>query len=146
MTTINNIGSSTGSNVMPPPPPMGRTQALTDEQKTQLTEILSNYDAENMTATDVQSMWDEIRSAGIRPGEELKSILEDSDFEVEPPTGGAPPMGMRGAARPEPPQFVQDFVDKAIVGDITEDDVATFLEVIQDQNQSSTGLVIDNQF
>ena len=145
MTTINPINSVSGAGMMPPPPPMGRSQALTDDQKTQLTEILSNYDPANMTDSDVQSMRDEINNAGIRPGEELKSILEDSGFEVGPPQGGPPPMGAQGANRPAPPQFVQDFIEKAVSGEVTKDDVAAFLEMIQSQNQDSTGLLVDEQ-
>ncbi len=144
MTSIDSIGAIGSTGMMPPPPPMGRTQALTDDQKTQLTEILSNYDAENMTETDIQSMRDDIRSAGIRPGEELKSILEDSGFEVGPPQGGPPPM--QGASGPEQPQFVLDFVDKALSGAVTEDDVTSFLEMLQAGYQDSTGLVIDTLF
>jgi len=146
MTSIDGINAIGSTGMMPPPPPMGRTQALTDDQKTQLTEILSNYDAENMTATDTQSMRDEIRSAGIRPGAELKSILEDSGFEVGPPQGGPPPMGTQGANRPEPPQFVLDFMDKALSGAVTQDDVTSFLEMMQAGYQDSTGLVFDELF
>jgi hypothetical protein len=144
MTSIDSISSVGSAGMMPPPPPMGRTQSLTDDQKSQLTEILSNYDAENMTDTDIQSMRDEISSAGIRPGEELKSILEDSGFEVGPPQGGPPPM--QGANRSEPPQFVMNFVDKALSGAVTEDDVTSFLDMIQTGYQDSTGLIFDELF
>jgi alkanesulfonate monooxygenase SsuD/methylene tetrahydromethanopterin reductase-like flavin-dependent oxidoreductase (luciferase family) len=146
MTSINSINSISGGGMMPPPPPMGRGAALSDDQKTQLSEILDKYDPENMTDESIQSMRDEIKEAGIRPSAELKNILEDSGFEVGPPQGGPPPMGMQGANKPTPPQFVQDFVDKAVSGDITEDDVAYFLEMIQTQNQDSTGLVVNELF
>lgn len=144
MTSIDSINSVGSSRMMPPPPPMGRTQALTDDQKTQLTGILDKYDSSSMTETDVQSMRDEIREAGIRPNEELKSILEDSGFEVGPPQGGPPPM--QGASGPEQPQFVLDFMDKALSGAVTEDDVTSFLEMIQAGYQDSTGMVIDELF
>ena len=142
MASINSI-NPTSNPGMPPPPPMGRAQALTDDQKTQLAEILSKYDADNMTAADVQSMHDDIRNAGIRPGEELKTILEDAGFQVGPPQGSPAPL--QGANRPEPPQFVLDFVDKALSGAVTEDDAAAFLEMLQSQNQNPTGLVIDER-
>jgi len=124
---------------MTPPPPMGRGQALTDDQKTQLSEILSKYDAGNMTEKDIRAMRDDIKNADIRPGEELKTILEDSGFQVGPPP-------MQSTHRPEPPQFVLDFVDKALTGNITEDDVTSFLTQVQEISSNATGIVIDEQF
>ena len=53
---------------------------------------------------------------------------------------------MQGAHRPEPPQFVLDFVDKALTGNVTEDDVASFLTQVQEISSNATGIVIDEQF
>lgn len=132
----------------PPPPPMGAGQTLTDEQKSQLQEILDQYDSENITDEEMKSMLDEIKEAGIAPGEDLKNALEEAGFELKPPQGGPPPMGINGAmgARPAPPQFVTDFMDKAVSGEVTEDDVAAFLENIRSQNQDLTGLLINEQY
>ena len=67
MTEINAINPVSNAGMTPPPPPMGRGQALTDDQKTQLSEILSKYDAGNMTEKDIRAMRDDIKNAGIRP-------------------------------------------------------------------------------
>ena len=158
MTTISGINSSYSTSsvagMYPPPPPMERGQKLSDEQKTQLAEILSNYDAEDMTEEDMKSMLDEIKEAGITPGKELKETLEEAGFELKPPQqgqGGPPPMGgmngpMGGA---EPPQFAKDFMDKVQSGELTEDDITTFLEQVEAQKQSllgMTGLMVDTQY
>lgn len=146
MTPIDSLNSTMSSGMMPPP--IRGAHPLTDDQRSQLQDILANYDPENMTAEDTQTMRDEIREAGIRPGKELRTTLQEAGFEVGPPPDGPPGQmtGPMGANRPEPPQFILDFIDKAESGDITADEVAEFLEAIQAHNQETTGLLVDRQY
>lgn len=156
MTPIGNINSMANTGMagmagMAPPPRMGAGQTFTDEQKSNLEEILAQYDSEDITDEEMRSMLDEIKEAGIGPGEDLKNALEEAGFELKPPQGGQggpPQMGMNGAmgARLEPPQFVQDFMDKAVSGEVTEDDIAAFLKNVQSQNQDLTGLLVNGQY
>ena len=152
---ISGLGSS---------PWMEQGQALTDDQKSQLQEIAAKYDPESMTREDVASMMAEIQEAGIRPGEDMKSILEEAGFELQPPQGGAPPKGMGGPGGPPPmgmggsmgedseiSDAVQDFVEKAMAGEVTEDDIASFLETIQSQTEDEEdetvlGLIVDQKY
>ena len=77
-------------------PRMGQAQALTDDQKAQLQEIIAQYDPESLTREDATSMMDQIQEAGIHPGEDMKNILEEAGFEVQTTQGGAPPKRMGG--------------------------------------------------
>lgn len=94
------IGSINGGNgMMPMGRPQMRGQALTDEQKQTITDILSNYDAESITQEDAQSIFESFREAGIRPGEGMRETIEAAGFDAEnlrelgrPP--GPPPGGM----------------------------------------------------
>ncbi len=146
MMPIDSLNATMSSAMMPPP--MRGARPLTDDQRSQLQDILANYDPENMTAEDTRTMRDEIRATGIRPGRELKSALEEAGFEVGPPPDGPPGQmaGPMGLNRPEPPQFILDFIDKSESGDITADEVTEFLEAIQARNQETTGLLIDQQY
>ncbi|HMQ51930.1 MAG TPA: hypothetical protein PKE64_28715 [Anaerolineae bacterium] len=144
MTMIGNINSSTSVRVFPRPPM--ENYKLTDDQKSQLQDILTKYDAESISDDEMKSMLGEIREAGIRPGEDLKNALEEAGFELKkPPAGNRPPMGMnkpQGVGF-EPPQFVQDFMAKAESGDVSEDDVQEFLKAIQSQKQEFRGAIFD---
>lgn len=146
MTTISSINSQPVTGMFPPPP-MERGQKLTDDQKSKLQEILAKYDSESATDEEIKSMLDEIKETGIRPSEDLKNTLQEAGFELKPPQGGPPPMGPNGAtgAPPEAPQFVQDFMSKIQSGDVTEDDLTTFLETLKSQTPSLTGIIIDKK-
>lgn len=127
-------------------PPMGAGYKLSDDQKNQLQEILSKYDSENASDEDMQSMMEEIKKAGIRPGEDLKNAVEGAGFQMKPPQGGPPPMGGPGGpgrAGAEPPQFVKNFMDKVESGDISEDDLSQFIKTVQSQHQQYTGVLFD---
>ena len=100
------IGSINGNNgMMPMGRPEMRGQALTDEQKQTVTDILSNYDAESITEEDAQSIFESFREAGIRPGEGMRETIEAAGFDAgqlrelgrpegPPPGGMMQPGGM----------------------------------------------------
>src|SRR3954447_5590814 len=91
------------------PPP---SKPMTEEAKKQVTDILSQYDPENLTSDDMDAINKSFKGAGIRPNGELKSMLEDSGYDPKalgdrarqtqgadgappggPPGGGPPPGG-----------------------------------------------------
>ena len=74
--SIQGIGSS---SIMPQ---VGQS-SMTKSQKTSFLEITSNYDANNFSKTDFEAMGKEFRVAGIRPGNEVKSMLEDNGFNID---------------------------------------------------------------
>lgn len=143
MNPINRINAVPGAGMMSPPPPRGQSVPLTDDQQGQLEEILARYDPENMTADSTRAMREDIKEAGIRPGEDLKNALEEAGFEV-----GPPPDARRGAmgVQPEPPQFVQEFIDKVMAGDVTDEDVASLRTALRTHWQTVTGKLVDQQY
>lgn len=128
-------------------PPMANYK-MTDEQKDQLQDILSNYDVENMTDEDKQSLMEEIRDAGIKPGDDLKTALEDAGVEMAPPPpppdGGQPPMGGPGETG-QTSQFLQDFLDKYESGELTDEDIESFVQSIKSQGQMAQGVLFDQK-
>jgi hypothetical protein len=125
---INSLGSSQAGGVggFQPPPPMN------DETKQKVKDLLSQYDPENLSTDDMDSINQGLRDAGVRPSRELKSMLEDSGFDAKalgerarsqggpggpggpgggPPPGGPPPGGgpggPGGAGGGQPPSNTQ---------------------------------------
>jgi hypothetical protein len=68
---------STGSGIMQVPQP------LTDEQKSQVKSILSNYDPSNISSDDARTIFKSFRDAGIRPASGLKETIAESGFNSE---------------------------------------------------------------
>jgi hypothetical protein len=87
-----------------------RTQSrtLTDEQKTQLEEILAKYDPENMTESDKKALVEELRSANIPPCKATFEAMEAAGFTRPTPRRARP----RGNRRSRGPRLGQHFVTR----------------------------------
>jgi len=64
-----------GQGMKPPP--------LSEDQKNTITEILAQYDNEELTEEDAQAIVESLKEASIRPGEELKNILAEAGYDAE---------------------------------------------------------------
>jgi len=127
-------------------PQWGGDYKLSDEQKTQLEEILSQYDSTNMTEEDKRSMMEEIKAAGIRPGEDLKNVMASAGFELPKPPAGSPPPMQTGATTDtqyQQPQFLLDFLEKLNAGDVTETDIQSFIETLKTQSEELKGFFVN---
>lgn len=62
---------------------MRQEKALTDDQKTQIQSILSQYDPENISEADAQSIFEQFSDAGIQPGKGMKEAIEAAGFDAE---------------------------------------------------------------
>ena len=83
---------------------MRRPDPLTDEQKKQVASILSNYDAENVTADDAKAIFQAFKEAGINPAPGLREAIEDAGFDAENLRSMAMPKdAQRAGGRPMPP-------------------------------------------
>jgi hypothetical protein len=122
-------------------PPLEDNQ-LTEEQKTIVEEILTNYDPGNMTEEDYKAMFKEFREAGIKPSGDLREMIETAGFEMpEPPDGKRPPMGMDGQG--QPPRYIMEFMEEVQTGNVTEDDILAFLESLKTKGNDTTGLMVN---
>lgn len=77
--------------------------ALSEEQKSSITDILSKYDPDNLSDEDVESIKEELKEAGVRPSPGLKSALEEAGFDAEAFRPAGPPPGGAGGPPPGPP-------------------------------------------
>ena len=118
---------------------------LTDDQKTQALEIISQYNPENMTEEDKSAMRAELRDAGIKPSRGLKEIIEGEGFEVEGPKGSRPPHGSKGGQRGERIENSQitEFLEKYDAGEITDEDIDSLVQLLKKGGQDPLGVVLD---
>ncbi|MCJ7532615.1 MAG: hypothetical protein MUO64_16500 [Anaerolineales bacterium] len=75
-----------GNRAFPAPHP------LTDEQKSQVQSILSQYDPSKVSAEDAKNIFKAFRQADIRPGPDLKNAISAAGFDAG---------NLRSLARPE---------------------------------------------
>jgi hypothetical protein len=76
MSAISDLGMSGVSTFQGP-------QALTDDQKKQIQDILSKYDPSTLTAEDAKSIFKAFKDAGIRPGPGMKDAITAAGFDAE---------------------------------------------------------------
>ena len=77
---IQSVGGQPPGGPGGPPP----SKPMTEEAKKQVTDILSQYDPENLSSEDMDAINKSFKEAGVRPSGELKSMLEDSGFDAKP--------------------------------------------------------------
>lgn len=98
--SINSIGASSQG------PPMMRpqqSQNLTEDQKSTISSVLSEYDADSLTEEDAISITSALKDAGIRPGQGLAEAISDEGFDAEEIGSLAAPSQAKGMGGPPPP-------------------------------------------
>ena len=88
MDALKQAGERTRANMPPPPPPpsgadgSASATSLTDDQKKSVDSILSKYDSSNLTQSDVKSINQAFRDAGITFGKSLGDEVESQGFDI----------------------------------------------------------------
>ena len=72
-----------GPGGMRGPGGMQESVTLTDDQKSQVEEILSQYDPDNLTAEDAKAIFKQLQEAGIPPGDGLKEAITSAGFDAD---------------------------------------------------------------
>jgi hypothetical protein len=104
MSSIQGFGSTQGMMGM-----MGMSgnnsvkSTLTDEQKQTVADILSNYDADNITASNAKEIFQKFADAGITPQAGLKEAIESAGFDAEQLRELGMPEDQQGQMPPPPP-------------------------------------------
>lgn len=133
----------------------GFQNKLSDEQKSTIAGILSQYDPEDVDEEDVKSIRDQLREAGVRPSPELKTLLEESGFDAEafrpagPPSGGPgqaggrPPPGAGGETSEETLKTIASIFEDYDLESLTEDDLDEIQQKLQEAGIALPGSVIN---
>lgn len=115
------------------------SQQLTDSQMEAVNSILSNYDSSSMSKADFESMRAEFEEAGIKPSEDLKGIMEEAGFELPKGPG---PQGVSGEGKTRPPEFSK-LMEKLGDSDVSEEEIFSFIENLQNEKGSISGALLD---
>jgi hypothetical protein len=70
------------------------TTPLTDDQKSQMQEILSQYDSSHVTTEDARSIMQAFRDAGIKPARGMKETIQAAGFDTKELLEKGRPQGM----------------------------------------------------
>jgi hypothetical protein len=130
---IQSVGGQPPGGPGGPPP----SKPMTEEAKKQVTDILSQYDPENLSTDDMDAINKSFKEAGVRPSGELKSMLEDSGFDAKalgdraretqgpnggPPPGGPPPGGGAQQASTDQLKQLSSMLEQYDLNNLSEDD------------------------
>jgi hypothetical protein len=115
---------------------------MSDDQKVAAAEIISRFDPKNMTAEDDKNMREQLRSEGIRPGEDLKNLLTEAGFKVAQPERGKQPPPQMNMSN-ELQNTINGFAEKFREGSATNDDLNNLLEMLYQNGISSQGNLFD---
>lgn len=140
---IDPIGNSSGQ--MPEISTIGN-YSLSDEQKNILKEILQQYNPDSMSAESMKSLREEVRAAGIKPGEDMKNIMEEAGFKVGPPRDRK--EGMRGAGdaggKLDMPSFLSELVEQLQNGRLNQEEQDKMIDILESNGFDVRGLIVDD--
>lgn len=146
---MNSINSNT--SIAPPPPPRssGGNDSLTDEQQTLLSETLSDYDAENLTADDASNIIEALSEAGIKPGAGLEAAMSELGFDAKSigELGGA--QAGNGEIPPPPPQQSSEEISSMVdyLSELMEEKLAeSESSELSDDDKSSIMAALSEKF
>ncbi len=145
-----NINSIQGS--MPNMGMQNRPKPFTDEQKTEVASILSNFDAVSLTEEDALSINEAFREAGFRRGPELRGAIEEAGFDAEvigsfaPPPYGPPPLGEApGEVNIEAISELLDILANYDLENMTSDQETKLMDQLKSSELIFPGLLIDQK-
>ncbi|MDO6721244.1 hypothetical protein Q4575_17675 [Psychrosphaera sp. 1_MG-2023] len=82
--------------------PSRMEQSLTADQKTQISDVLGQFDPENLTEADAKSIVEAFSEAGITPGSGLASAMGELGYDAKT-VGDLANVEQRGNRPPPPP-------------------------------------------
>ena len=81
---------------------------------------------------------------GARSLRAPKGVSEAQGANTQPPQGGPQgPMSGASGVLVQPPQFILDFMSKLQEGNVTENDLASFVKNLRAQNEQSSGFLFN---
>ena len=137
---INSVSSSANFQ------PMQRPQAepLTSEQTELMNETLAQFDPENLTAEDAQSIMQTFMDAGIQPGQEMEAIMAEAGFDAAEvgELGRPPPPPSGNSLEQVDTEEVVSYLDELLAqysDQLGEEDKEAILASVQEKFALSEG-------
>jgi hypothetical protein len=127
-------------------PQTDSTVKMTDEEKTTLSSILSKYDSSSMSGEDMKSMMDEIKEAGIKPSDDMKDIMDAAGFKPpEKPQDSTSTSSTTATSSTQSAlqQQLSDLLASQQSGELTQDDINSFIAALKNSTGSSVGTLVN---
>jgi predicted transcriptional regulator YheO len=139
-------------------------QSLTDEQKQKIADILSKYDAKNLTADDAKAIFKAFKEAGITPAKGMKEAIEAAGFDAEKLRSEGMSDADKAGHKPPPPpppsssdsssdssstvnvsalKSLQDILSQYDLTNLSSEDQTSLVSKLQEQGLLNTGYLID---
>ena len=147
---------SISSGMMPMPPRQnGNDTPLTDDQKQLISETLKQYDANNLTETDAQSIVTAFSEAGIQPGKALMEAMATEGFDARTvgeaaglqgqPPGPPPGQGNQGGLNVDPERLDElvNLLDQYLHDEMSDAERQSTLDSIRETLIPEAGLFND---
>ena len=142
--SIQGVSSMMGAGMI------SKSQGLTDDQKTTITEILSQYDPENVTEEDAQAIFQAFKDAGITPTRGMKEVIEAAGFDAEDLRS----KGMTDNQMPPPPsqssgvnlsalQSLQEILNQYDLTNLSEEDQTSLTNKLLENGFLQPGSMVD---
>jgi hypothetical protein len=141
--------------------PPQTSSTLTDDQKSKVASILSQYDSSNLTADDAKNIFDSLRKEGIPPGKGLTDAIKANGFDdKELFSLGKPPddkqasntttssttsstTGSETGINTSALKQLQSILSQYDMSNLSSDDQSDLLSKLTDSGLMQTGGIID---
>ena len=148
VSAIQGMGSVMGGGMMP------KMKEMTSDQAQTISDILSQYDADNVSEDDAKSIFKAFKDAGITPAKGMKEAIEAAGFDAEDLRS----KGLGDGNMPPPPpqnsssstsinlsalQSLQEILSQFDLTNLSDSDQTSLLTKLQESGLFSTGSVID---
>ncbi|MCX6082854.1 MAG: hypothetical protein NTW32_25275 [Chloroflexi bacterium] len=129
-----------------------RSAPLTDAQKTQIQQILSEYDPANVSTTDAKAIFQSFRDAGIKPTRGMKEVIEAAGFDADDLREKGRPQDAQSAAAGSAGRSkinlsslksLQDILSQFDLTNLSTDNTTSLLSKLQDKGFLNPGSMID---
>ena len=144
--SIQGVSSMMGAGMM------SKSQGLTDDQKNTITEILSQYDPDNVTEEDAKAIFQAFKDAGITPTRGMKEVIEAAGFDAEdlrskgmtdnqmPPP---PPPGQSSGVNLSALQSLQEILNQYDLTNLSEEDQTSLTQKLMENGFLQPGSMVD---
>lgn len=148
-----NISNSMDPSMMQMRPPQ-QQNPMTEDQKTAVKSILSEYDASNLTEEDFHEINQQFKELGVRPSGDLKETIEGEGFDFSSYLENGRPQGGGQIPPPPPPQNTQaseyseqlsELLTAYESGEADQEDFISFIESIKANNFDSLGNIVNQK-
>jgi hypothetical protein len=126
-------------------PQLNSTTKLTDDQKKKLDEILAKYDSSSMTSESTKTLMDELKSSNIPPCKETREAMDTAGFKPPEKPQGPPPDDSTQSTKNALPQFLLDFIQKEESGSVSQEDINTLIQNLQNSGETTSGSLVDQK-